>query len=69
MQTRLLSCLSGGFLGLALTSTINETLGLPPTLAFVGCTLAGVAIGYVVSVLIHVFTGNGTSQINVGSRR
>jgi hypothetical protein len=55
VQTRLLSCIAGGFLGVALTSPINSILGLPPALAWVACTCAGVAVGYVVSMLIDVF--------------
>jgi hypothetical protein len=64
VQTRLLACLAGGLLGVALTSTINESLGLSPTLAFVACSSAGVAIGYVVSILYDVFTGAGHNQVN-----
>lgn len=55
MQTRLLSCLAGGCLGLALTSPINNVLGLTPLLAWAACASAGVGVGYVVSMLIDVF--------------
>ena len=66
MQTRLLACVAGGLLGVALTSTINTglDLGLSPTLAFIACSSAGVAIGYVASILYDVFTGAGHSQVN-----
>lgn len=55
MQTRLLSCIAGGLLGVVLTSPVNSALGLTPTLAFIGCTGAGVAVGYMVSMLIDAF--------------
>jgi hypothetical protein len=55
VQTRLLSCIAGGLLGVVLTSPINAVLGLAPTLAWVGCAAAGVAVGYMVSMLIDAF--------------
>lgn len=64
MQTRLLACIAGGLLGVALTSTINGGLGLSPTLALIACSSAGVAIGYVVSILYDVFTGAGHNHVN-----
>jgi xanthosine utilization system XapX-like protein len=64
MQTRLLACGAGGFSGVALTSVINASLGLPPTLALVGCALAGVGIGYAVSTLIHVFTASPNHELS-----
>lgn len=64
MQTRLLACLAGGLLGVALASTINEALGLSPTLAVIACASAGVAIGYVVSILFDVFAGAGKSEVD-----
>jgi hypothetical protein len=56
MQTRLFACLAGGLLGVVLTSPINATLGLRPAIAFVGCSIAGIAVGYVASILVDVFT-------------
>ena len=55
MQTRLLACLVGGVLGAAVTSPINGSLGLSPTIALIGCSSIGMAIGYVVSILLDVF--------------
>jgi presenilin-like A22 family membrane protease len=55
VQIRLLACLAGGLMGVAVASTINDTLGLSPTIAFIGCAAIGVALGYVVSQLIDVF--------------
>jgi hypothetical protein len=56
MQTRLFACLAGGLLGVVLTSPINATLGLSPAIAFVSCSIAGIGIGYVASILVDVFT-------------
>lgn len=59
MQTRLLACVAGGLVGAALASPINSLLALPPAAALIVCSLGGVAVGYVVSILIDVF---GTDQ-------
>lgn len=56
MQRRLLATLAGGLLGVALSSTINARLDAPPVIAVIGCSLAGLALGYVVSTLFDVFT-------------
>ena len=58
MQTRLLACLAGGFLGVAVTSPINASLGLSPTMALIGFSSIGVAVGYVASMLFDVFAVN-----------
>ena len=66
MQTRLLACLAGGLLGAVLTSTVSSGLGLTPVLAFIGCSLAGIAVGYVASILLDIFAGN-YEDVNSGS--
>jgi len=43
-------------LGVALSGTINESLGLSTTLGTALSAAAGLALGYVVSTLIDVFT-------------
>ena len=58
MQTRLLACLAGAFLGVAVTSPINAQLGLSPAIALIGCSSIGVAVGYVTSLLFDVFTAS-----------
>jgi xanthosine utilization system XapX-like protein len=58
MQTRLLACGAGGLLGAALASTINDSLGMPPALALAGCALAGIAVGYFISIMFDVFTAS-----------
>jgi hypothetical protein len=55
VQTRLLSCLVGGFLGVAVASPVGGSLGLSPAFAMIGCLLLGISLGYVVSILIDVF--------------
>ena len=54
VQTRLLASAAGGLLGACLTSVTNG-FGLGPTLGLVACTLAGLTLGYVSSMLIDVF--------------
>ena len=56
VQTRLVSCLAGGLLGFAFTTTINDSVGLSPTAAFIVFPSVGVALGYAISMLFHVFT-------------
>jgi hypothetical protein len=55
VQTRLFASLAGGFLGVVVTSPINASLGLSPTIALIGCSSIGVAVGYVASMLFDVF--------------
>jgi len=64
MKTRLIASLAGGLLGLMLAARINTGLGLgvSPTLALIGCSLAGLAIGYVASMLFDVFTANSSED-------
>jgi hypothetical protein len=57
VQTRLLACLAGGLLGAILTSTVSAGLGVSPLLGFIGCTVAGIALGCLVSILLDVFSG------------
>jgi len=59
MQTRLIASLAGGLLGASLTSTANTILELSPTVAMIGCSSVGVALGYVVSMLFDVFAMSG----------
>lgn len=58
MQTRLLACLAGGFFGVVVASPISGSLGVSATLGLIGCSLAGIAVGYVVSTLFDVFTAH-----------
>jgi hypothetical protein len=58
VQTRLFACIAGGLLGVVLTSPINGSLGLSPTIALIGCSAMGVGVGYVASILFDVFTAS-----------
>ena len=63
MQTRILACLAGGLLGIVATSSMNSilglsSLGLSPAVSMVVCSLIGVTIGYVASLLFDVFATN-----------
>jgi hypothetical protein len=60
VQTRLLACMAGGLLGFVAASPINGGLGLDlsPTVALIGCSSLGVALGYVVSILFDVFSSS-----------
>jgi len=63
MRNRLVCCISGGLLGFALSGTISNALGLTGTVGTVFCAVAGLALGYVVSTLIDVFTAKPDSLL------
>ena len=56
MRNRLVCCISGGLLGFAVSGTITNALGLVGTVGTVFSAGAGLALGYVASTLIDVFT-------------
>jgi len=62
LQTRLLACLAGGFLGAVAASPISHSFDVSPILALITCALLGVALGYVVSIFFDVFTANSEEQ-------
>ena len=61
MRNRLVCCIAGGLMGFALSGTMNDALGLTPTVATALSAAAGLALGYVVSTLIDVFTAKPDS--------
>jgi len=63
MRNRLVCCISGGLLGIALAGTVTESLGLSTTLGTAFSGGAGLALGYVVSTLIDVFTAKPDSLL------
>jgi hypothetical protein len=63
MRNRLICCISGGLLGFALSGVVNDTLGLTAPVGTVFSAIAGLAIGYVVSTLIDVFTAKPDSLL------
>jgi hypothetical protein len=73
VQTRLLACLAGGFLGVVVASLFGASLGLSATFALIGCSSLGIAVGYVVSMLFDVFAAPtetaGSSSPLVSTRR
>lgn len=62
MQTRLLACLAGALLGVALTSTVSNTFGISPTVALIGCAFLGLGLGYAISSFFDVFSASGEDQ-------
>jgi hypothetical protein len=63
MRKRIVCCISGGLLGFALSGSIGDALGLTGTLASVFSTAVGLALGYVVSTLMDVFTAKPDSLL------
>jgi hypothetical protein len=62
VQTRLIACLAGGLLGFVVTSPINSSLGLSPSIAFLACSSIGVVLGYVASILFDVFAASPSDK-------
>ena len=58
LRRRLLVCGAFGAAGLAAALPISERFGFDTVLAFIGCTLGGVAIGYVLGIFLDVFLGS-----------
>ena len=61
MRKRIVCCISGGLLGFALSGSIGDALALTGTLGSVFSTAVGLALGYVVSTLMDVFTAKPDS--------
>jgi len=64
VQTRILACFVGGFLGVVAASPLNDSLHLHPAVAFSAIPIVGVFVGYVASLLIDVFTSSPSSDIS-----
>ena len=56
MRTRLLACLAGGLVGVAVAFPVEQSFAISPTIALIGCAFLGAALGYVVSMFFDVFT-------------
>jgi len=56
MRNRLMFCISGGLLGIALSGSLIEALDVTTTMGTVFSGVAGLGLGYVASTLIDVFT-------------
>ena len=62
VRTRLLACFAGGLLGVVVASPISQSLNVSLTLALIGCSLLGLALGYVVSIFFDVFTASSEEE-------
>jgi hypothetical protein len=62
MQRRLITSAVGGLIGLGLAYRFQDDFGISLSLAYVGCALAGMAIGWVASTLFDVFAGPATPE-------
>ena len=58
MQTHLLACLAGGFLGVVVAFQINGPVDLSPTITFIRCSSIGIAVGYVAGILFDLFAAS-----------
>jgi lipopolysaccharide export LptBFGC system permease protein LptF len=64
MRKRLVCCISGGLLGFALSGKIGDALDLTPMVGMVFSAAVGLALGYVVSTLMDVFTAKPDSLLS-----
>ena len=55
MQNRLIACVAGAVAGLIAAPSVSAALALSSVIAFTGCGLAGVTVGYLASILLDVF--------------
>jgi len=58
MHRRLISSAVGGLAGLGLAYRFQDDFGISQYLAYTGCALAGMAIGWVASTLFDVFASS-----------
>lgn len=62
MQRRLITSAVGGLIGFGLAYRFQDDFGISLSLAYAGCALAGIAIGWVASTLFDVFAGPATPE-------
>jgi hypothetical protein len=63
MRRRLVVCISGGLLGFALSGKVGDALELAPLVGMAFSAAAGLALGYVVSTLLDVFSAKPDSLL------
>lgn len=56
MQDRLLASLAGAFVGIVLDYFVSEWIDLSPFHTLLLCSFGGMALGYVISTLVDVFS-------------
>jgi hypothetical protein len=62
MQKRLIASAVGGLIGLGLAYRFQDDFDIAKSLAYTGCALAGMAVGWVASTLFDVFAGPVTPE-------
>ncbi len=63
MRKRLLTCFIFGATGLAAALPIGDHFGLSTVESLIGCSIAGIFLGYLVSIFLDLFLTNNTNQI------
>jgi len=64
MRKRLLVTLVLGAAGLAVALPIGDRLGLAPWQALIACSVAGILLGWVVSVFLDIFVSSEADSEN-----
>lgn len=62
MRKRLLVCLIFGATGLAAALPLGDRLGFGTVQSLIACSVAGVVIGYLVSVFLDIFSSDSTGE-------
>jgi hypothetical protein len=57
MQRRLIASIVGGVVGICLALPLQGVLGVSETVAFIACSVGGMVLAYVASMLFDVFAG------------
>jgi len=64
MRKRFLVTLVFGAAGLAMALPIGDRLGLAAWQALVGCSVAGILVGWVVSVFLDIFISGNDADVS-----
>ena len=63
MRKRLLTCLIFGAMGLAAALPIGDQLGLSTIQSLIVFAVAGIFLGYLVSIFLDIFSTDNSNQI------
>ena len=63
MQDRFMASIAGGLLGVVLDSFFSSLIDMSPVHTLLLFGFAGVALGYVVSMFVDVFTNSAASEL------